>query len=105
MENSNHLVNILDDILVENEHQFEKNKELFQNYKIPNDLFVKHYKLLVKRLLKIIQKNNNLNENQKDNKNKENIVNLFKSKGILLKEPNDLYFYYLYISKKKKLKY
>ena len=33
MENSNHLVNILDDILVENEHQFEKNKELFQNIK------------------------------------------------------------------------
>jgi hypothetical protein len=33
MENSNHLVNILDDILVETEHQFEKNKELFQNIK------------------------------------------------------------------------
>ncbi len=33
MENSNHPVNILDDILVEGEHQFEKNKELFQNYK------------------------------------------------------------------------
>jgi hypothetical protein len=79
MENSNHPVNILDDILVEGEHQFEKNKELFLNYKIPNDLFVKHYKLLVKSTSENNSKNNNLNENQKDNKNKENIVNLFKS--------------------------
>ena len=59
MENSNHLVNILDDILVESEHQFEKNKELFQNYKIPNDLFVKHYKLLVKSTSENNPKNNN----------------------------------------------
>ena len=105
MENSNHPANILDDILVEGEHQFEKNKELFQNYKIPNDLFVKHYKLLVKSTSENNPKNNNLNENQKDSyKNKENIDNLFKSNGILLKEPTDLYFYYLYISKNKKIK-
>ena len=104
MENSNHLVNILDDILVENEHQFEKNKELFQNIKFQMIYLLNIINYQLKVLLKIIQKNNNLNENQKDNKNKENIVNLFKSNGIYLKEPTDLYFYYLYISKKKKMK-
>ena len=90
MENSNHLVNILDDILVEDEHQFEKNKELFQNIKFQMIYLLNIINYQLKVLLKIIQKNNHLNENQKDNKNKENIVNLFKSNGILLKEPNDI---------------
>ena len=104
MENSNHLVNILDNFLVEDEHQFEKNKELFQNIKFQMIYLLNIINYQLKVLLKIIQKNNNLNENQKDNKNKENIVNLFKSKGILLKEPTDFYFYYLSLSKKKKIK-
>lgn len=104
LENLSHPASQLDYILQEGQLQFEKNKEIFQNYKNSNDSFVKHYKLLVKNNS---ARNNLKSNNYKDKEiksKKEKIDNLFKSTGILLKEPNDLYFYYLYSSKNKKIK-
>ena len=85
----------IDSIIKDGNNQFEKTKDSFHKFKSSNDLFYKNYKLLVKN-----SSDGNIYENK--TKNKED--NLFKSAGVLLNNPNDLYFYFLNCNKTQKIK-
>ena len=85
----------IDSLIKDGNIQFEKTKDSFQKYKSSNDLFFKHYKLLVK---------NSSDGNIYDNKSKNKEDNIFKSTGVLLNNPNELYFYFLNCYKNEKIK-
>ena len=85
----------IDSILNDGNNIFEKTKYSFQNYKSSNDLFCKNYKLFLK---------NSSDRNIFENKIKNKEDNLFKSTGVLLNNPYDLYFYFLNCNKTNKIK-
>ena len=88
----------LETIILKNDIKLNNIKDKFENLKNSNDMFSKHYKLLVKSTSE--------NEMIKDSVQKEiekKDEKMFKTNPLLIKNPKYLYFYYLGKSKKHKI--
>ena len=88
----------LETIILKNDIKLNNIKDKFENLKNSNDMFSKHYKLLVKSTSE--------NEMIKDSVQKEiekKEEKMFKTNPLLIKNPKYLYFYYLGKSKKHKI--
>ncbi len=88
----------LDSIIFENDIKLNTIKDKFENLKSTNDMFSKHYKLLVKSTSEKEMIKDNI---QKEIENKDK--KMFKANPLLIKNPKYLYFYYLANSKKQKI--